>query len=414
MDESSKLRVRSMLAAWLPVLVVVAVVLAGVGGWVTYTAHVDPGTATEQRTTTVWTADSEFDHSATVTRENPIHAIGTVLTDRSAYLQSAAPVLDGAVTVEQQGLSENVTVALDATLVLASADEETTYWTDRRSLNDTRVANADGPVTLTFALNTSRVTERISEIESAVGATPGTTNTSVVVDATVSGTTADGEQRRLTFSRRVSLSVEGDTYAVNAPDSGEERVERTTTVTSDREYGPVYAVGGPLALLLGVAAVGALGVTHREGRIGLSDAERERLDYLDDRAEYDEWIVSVSLPPVDDQRRVATASSLADLVNLAIDEGTAVIEAPTGGTFHVVTDEYRYTYDPPAPGKQDDVLAWDDDSPERTEGASVDATGDDDSEAPRDGPATEAENGDWEEPDSLDANGTPPTEDDER
>ena len=348
MEESTRLRVRAVLSSWLTVLLVVAVVAGAVGAWATYTAHVAPGTTTEQRTTEVWSATAAFDHSATVTRQNPVFPVGTELTNRSTYFRSAAPVVNGTFTVAPQGLGGNVSVDLAATLVLESADEETTYWTDTSPINETSASDADGPVSLAFSLTVTEVSRRITTIQQGIGSTPGETTAAVVVDARVSGT-ADGEASSLAFSRSLSLGLNGDTYAVSSSGPASEAVERTTTVRVAQTYGPVRSLGGPLALLVGAVAAGGLAYASRSGDLALDDAERARLDYLDDREEFDQWIVSVELPVRDPDRPVATAATLADLVNLAIDSDAAVLESPDGEAFAVVTDGYRYRYHPPPP-----------------------------------------------------------------
>lgn len=347
MDEAARLRARAILSSWFIVLVGLAIVFGGVGMWATYTAHVDPGTTTEQRTTTAWSATGEFVHSATVTRQNPLYPVGTELTNRSTYFRKTTPELDGAFTVSQRGLTSDVSVDLTATLLLQSADEETTYWTDQRQLNETTAAGVGTrPVTIGFDLNVTRVAERIAEIEAGIGSAPGETSAAVVVTGEISGTT-DGAQSRLTFSRRLSLDLGGDTYAVSTPGDPEERVQREVTVETPREYGPLRAIGGPLAFVVGALATGGLAYAAREDQLSLDGAERERLAYLHDRAEFDEWIVSVRSPPVDDDQMVAEAASLADLVNLAIDSDAAVLENSTDETFHVIVDGVRYRYDPP-------------------------------------------------------------------
>ncbi|QZX98986.1 DUF5305 domain-containing protein [Halobaculum rubrum] len=346
MDEATRLRVRSALSSWLAVLLVVSFVVGGAGAWATYTAHVGSETETVERTTTVWTATGSFDHSATVVRANPLYPIGTTLTNRSTYFRSATPVLDGRFTVAAPGLQGNTSVELATTLSIESADEETTYWSDSRPLNST---TADGPATVAFSINTTDVADRIAAIESGIGSTPGETTVAVVVDVAIRGTTADGATSRLSFSSRLPVELNGDTYTVSDPGPIEESVERTVTERVEREYGPVRSIGGPIALLVGVVAIGTVGYIAGRGRPALTEAERARLEYLDDRSEFDQWIVSVDIPPASADGRPAEASSLADLVNLAIDTDNAVLKTPDAEEFHVVDGTYRYTYHAPPP-----------------------------------------------------------------
>lgn len=349
MDEATRLRVRSALSSWFTVLLVVSLAIGAAGAWATYTAHVGPETTTVDRTTTVWTATGSFDHSATVTRENPLYPVGTTLTNRSTYFRSATPVLDGTFTAAAPGIEGNASMDLSTTLVIESADEETTYWSDSRQLNSTTATSVDEPTTIAFSINTSAVTDRIAAIESGIGSTPGETTVAVVVDVEVRGTTADGSTSRLSFSSRLPVALNGDTYSVSDPGPIEEPVQRTVTDRVEREYGPIRAIGGPAALFVGVVGIGALGYLAGRGRPTLTETERARLEYLDDRSEFEQWIVSVNLPPESADGSSAEAASLADLVNLAIDTDNAVLEAADAEVFHVVAGEYRYTYHAPPP-----------------------------------------------------------------
>lgn len=333
------------MSSWFVIATVVLVAFAGLGAWATYTAHADPGTTTERRTAASWVADGGFDHSATVVRENPLYPVGTTLSNRSTYFAAAAPVLDGRYTVRQRGLSGEATVSLVADLVIRSADDEETYWTDRERLNGTEatVVGPDEPATVAFSVNVSRVEERIAEIREGIGDTPGETSVAVVVDARIVGL-LDGERSSLSFSRRLPLSLSGDTYAVTPPGDGPERVERMETADVPREHGPLRSVGGPFALAAGAVGLAGLAYGWREGRFELSAAERERLAHLDDREEFDEWIAAGRLDAaVADAPPAVEFDSLADLVNFAIDSDAGVVDDGSG-TFHVLTGGRRFVY----------------------------------------------------------------------
>ena len=348
MDEATRLRVRAALSSWFTALLIVSVVVGTAGVWATYTAHVDPGTTTAERTVTEWSATGSFDHSATVSESNPLYPVGAELTNRSTYFSAATPVLDGVYSVETSGLGGDASVELATTLEIRSADDETTYWRDTRPLNETTARTGDGPTAVSFSINTTAVENRVAAIQNSIGSAPGETSVAVVVDARIAGATGDGADSRLRFSSRLPIALGGDTYTVSDPGTDNEAVDRTVTERVPREYGPVRSVGGPLALALGLLAMGALGVVVGRGRPAIMEAERARLEFLEDRSEFDQWIVSVRLPPDATDRPTAEAASLADLVNLAIDSDAAVIEDPDDGAFHVVTGQYRYVYRPPS------------------------------------------------------------------
>lgn len=398
MEEATQLRLRSALSSWLTVLLVLSLVVGTAGAWATYTAHVDSGTTTVERTVTEWSVSGSFNHSATVTNSNPLYPVGTTLTNRSTYFRPVAPILNGSFTVGTSDLEEITSVELAATLVLQSTDEETTYWTDTRPLNTTMQPGTDGQTSVGFSINTTAVTQQIAAIEEGIGSTPGETSAAVIVDVRIAGTTDDGAESRLTFTSRLPIALSGDTYVVSGPGTVTEGVQRTVTDRVPQEDSPLRSTGGPIALIVGLVSLGGLGFVAGRDQPTLTGAERARLEFLNDRSEFDEWIVSVRLPDDTAGLSTAEAMSLADLVNLAIDSDAAVMENTDERSFHVVTDEYHYRYRPPMPvdrqrdsgdalsGEADPVFS------DQT-GETEDGTADPDSSAPNTESAVDATDG---------------------
>jgi hypothetical protein len=344
------LRARALVASWFAVLVAVAVALAVVGGAAAYTAHVDPGTTTEQVDRTHWSTSGRFAHSADVTRENPVFDVGSTLSNRSTYYTGVTPVLDGRYVLRYAGAgAEPATVDLDAALVIQSATEETVYWSNRTPL-DSAEARSVAPgesVEASFSLNATAVSDRRLAIQTALGDTGGELSTFVAVDVTVAGT-ANGEPANLSFTHRLPIAVGGDTYSVGPEETASESVTTTRTVTTTREYGPFWSLGGPILLLVGASAAAALVVGRRREAFALSTAERDLLAFRDERAEFDEWVVRARLSTDEfDGRARADAESLADVVDFAIDAGTGVVEDPGSGLFYAVAEELVVVYEPP-------------------------------------------------------------------
>ncbi len=345
------LRVRALVASWFAVLAVVAVALAVVGGAAAYTAHVDPGTTTEQVERTHWRADGGFAHSAEVTRENPVFAVGTTLSNRSTYYTGPTPVLDGRYVLNYAGTgAEPAAVDLEADMVIQSRSDGTVFWSNRTSL-DTAQAGSVAPgesVAVVFSFNATRLAERRSSIQAALGDTEGELSTFVAVDVTVAGT-ANGEPANLSFTHRLPVSVGSGTYSVGPEETGSQPLTTTRTVTTPREYGPFWSFGGPLLLLLGVSGIGALAVGRRREAFTLSAAERDLLAFRDERAEFDEWVVRARLSTDEfDGRTRADAESLEDVVDFAIDAGTGVVEDPQSRLFYAIAEELVVVYEPPA------------------------------------------------------------------
>lgn len=118
------------------------------------------------------------------------------------------------------------------------------------------------------------------------------------------------------------------------------------------------SVGGPLLLVGSLVAVIGLVVAGRRKTFALTEAEREWLEFREDRGDFDEWIVTMRLPDEVEKMPRAEADTLADLVDFAIDTDNAVVEHPDTGTFAVVHDGYRYAYPPPSnPATVDDADA---------------------------------------------------------
>jgi hypothetical protein len=345
------LRVRAVLSEWRPVVVIALVVLSAVGGWATYTAHVSPGTTTEQRQVDAWAAAGEFRHSATVTRANPVYPNGTRLSNQSTYFTGISPALDGQYRSRIDAAStDDLGVSLRATLVLQSVGENgQVYWRVNRSLS--REAAPDvapgGTVTVPFSVDVTRVSDRIENITETLGSSPAEPSVFVTVDVRVTGT-VEGRQQSVSFRDRLSITPGGETYTVSEPSDPGRTVQRTETVEVPAEYGPLRSVGGPLLLLAALGGLGGVYSLRGRGELSLSDAERAYLDYRSERREFDEWITSFRLPPEAFEKPRAEASSLRDLVDFAIDTNAGVVEPPDESAFYVIGDEFLYVYDPPA------------------------------------------------------------------
>ncbi|WP_435095807.1 DUF5305 domain-containing protein [Halorubrum sp. N11] len=354
----TRLRLRAVLNAQFAVILAVCLVAAAAGGALVYTTHVDPGTETETRTVSSLTVESEYVHSAEVTEPNSVFDTGTVLDDRTTYFTGVAPILDvGVQTSYAAADASDVEVSFESVLVIRNVGDgdgegeggETVYWEERETLA-TETVSGVGPgetATASFALNSSAVDATASEIESELGASPGETETLVTTDVTVEGT-INGDSTSYARTIEMTLDHSEDTYAVSEPGVQSDTSEQTEQVTVERSYGPLRSAGGPLLLLAGLAGLGGLAYARRESDLALTPAEREYLSYRDDRSEFAEWITAIRLPESVHERPEAEASTLRDLVDFAIDNDTGVVEDPATEAYHAVTEEFVYTYTPPA------------------------------------------------------------------
>jgi hypothetical protein len=139
------------------------------------------------------------------------------------------------------------------------------------------------------------------------------------------------------------------------PDPASASFSGTRTVSVPNEPGPVQTAGGPLLLVGGLAGLAGLAVLARRGGLETTERERAWLAYRAHRTEFGDWITTADLPEAAASLPAGQTETLADLVDLAIDTDSAVVEVPDGAAYHVVTDGYRYTFRPPAaPGRSSD------------------------------------------------------------
>ncbi len=353
-----KLRARGALARNLTVVVVALVVLALVGGWLTYTTYAAPETTTEQRVVSTWETTGAFDHGATVREENDVFAVGSRLENRSVYFTRIAPVLEGAYAfsyrASQQGdLSTTVNLSLVVRGVEGGggtgdqADARSVLWETRRPLNERSVESAPPgeTVRVPFSVDVSEVANATDRISEDLGGAPGTVQTRVEATVTLRGQ-VNGRQVERTMTHALPVTPENGRYVVEYAGPTTDEYESTAPVTIERSYGPVRRYGAPLLLVAALAGEAAVALAQSRNWLELSPAEREWLAYRDDRAEFDEWITAFDLPAETFDRPRATAESLGDLVDFAIDVDSGVVEVDEGH-FVVLHDGTRYEYRAP-------------------------------------------------------------------
>ncbi len=345
------LRLRSVVSGQIGILILVFLLITAAGGYLTYGAYVQSETTTEERTVSQWEVQQEFDHSATVTRDNTVFALGTVLDGRNTYFGNIAPKLDGSFSTGYTGESDGVEVTESVTLVYRSVDEDTgtVYWSEEQELTETATEDLppDESTNSNFTINTSAVNSRLGDINSELGSDPGSVEIFVEAETQFSGT-VDGQSVDQTYTNQLPIDIGTDTYTVDDPGEATDEFTQSETVSVPVEPSPIERYGGPILLVLGLLGSALLAVAYRNGGLELTDAEREYLSYQQDLTQFDEWIVRVSLPESVFDRPVARAASLADLADFAIDSNNPVVEDPETGTYYVVDDDAIYRFDPPA------------------------------------------------------------------
>lgn len=350
---TSKLRLRAVLDRnrGLAAAVLLACVL--LGGWLTYGAYAAPGTHLEERPESEWTLSGSLSHGATVTdvANGTAFDPGERVSNRSVYFERVMPVLRGNLSLAATGTDAPVEVRINRSVAVRSVDaggpgeRSTVYWENRTALGTTRATLAPGErLRLPYRVNVTRALQRAENVSKRIDS-PGQPRVVVAMTAVATRQAEDARPRQLRL--RLSVDDDGGVYRVRTEPASQTFTE-TRTVSVTNEPGPLREAGGPLLLVGGIAGLAGLGALTVLGRLGLTDRERAWLDYRTHRADYDEWVTTVRLPPEAERLPAGEAPTLADLVDVAIDTDSAVLESPAGDVYHVIDDGYRYTFEPPA------------------------------------------------------------------
>ena len=350
------LRVRSVVDRHLIAVAGVVVVLLLVGGFVTYDAWASPDRETVTEQVSAWESVGEFDHEATVVNGSRAFDEGAVLSNRTVYFTSASPVLDGTfrysyAATESGSIDVETTVELLVRSVAEGEESSHEYWRFAEELaSGSDTLAPDETHEIAFSQDVRAIEEEIRALETDLGQSPGTTETAVVATVRLDGTRNGREvDRRRTY--RLPIAVEEAVYRVENPgpvaDSGNREEQRLVTV----EPGPLTGVGGPAVLVAGLVGLAGLAAGRYRGSLTLTDREREVLGFQRERSEFDEWISEAYVPShrVGEAETHVKTTSLADLVDLAIDNDRRVLETPDRNQFVVLDGEVVYTYEAPAP-----------------------------------------------------------------
>jgi hypothetical protein len=366
MSLSLSLRLKATLDRRVRVIALVFAVLLVTGSWATYVATAAPATTTEEVPGPAVVAVTSFEHAATVTVENPVYEVGTVLTDRPVYYGAVSPVLDGTfvygVDVLAGSNTGTVTVVAEAASYLRSVERSrdgsvaVEYWrTGGVPLATANATLAPGErLTLPFTTNVSAATLRAIDLGTALGDATGDREVVVEVVLRTVGTPGGVD---LDETRRFELPVRlGERYVVDAAAPARERFDAPpTTVTVERPREPVtgsLALSSAVVGALGLAALGGVRALSG-GRPLLSETERRVVRFHADRDRYDDWIVTARLPAAVESLPGVEVDSIRALVDVASGTGSSVIETPGRARYVVVADEVSYVFDPVAAGALD-------------------------------------------------------------
>lgn len=349
------LRLRSLAERWFSVLVIVSVLVAATGVYITHDAYASPAQTTEAVPGPWWETTGTFDYGATVTKSNPVYTVGSRVSARQAYFYSVMPVLDGAFTFDYAASDEGtLTADVDTQLIHRAVDteqdgDEVVYW-ERNTVVERRTFDGVTPgqsVAVPFSVNMTEEMAAVERIEASLGQTVEP-ETMIVTSVRLRGT-VNGQAVDRTEQYRLRIEDVGTTYNVIAPPDEESTVrydsERVVTIPAKTSTARLLA--GAMAVIAGIVGIGVLLGARRRGLLSLADDERKVLSFDADRQTFDDWITSIYLPEEAFSRPRARATSLGNLVDFAIDTGNSVVEDPDETAFYVLHGEYLYVYEPP-------------------------------------------------------------------
>lgn len=348
---------RSSIQRYATVILAIFVGTAVLGGAGLYSAGV--GLDTEERTETVaeWSTSATFSHSAVIQHDTTVFSRGERLADRSMYFTRVSPTADGEYVVSHNGDIDDGVGTIDLWLVLRSSEQQTIgderreviHWERREELATVtdRPFESGDQQRVSFSVNASTVRERLSQIETELGASPGATEAVIVANASFSGIVG-GERLSETRSDRLQVELDPNTFSIVSDIEQPTTQAVTEAVTVPADPSPVMTYTGASAFAVGLAgAVGFLWL-RSAGAFALSAAERRRLSFERTREKHDRWICR-GQPSDAEGRDVVELDTLADAVTVAMVNDRVVVERRWPRLEYAVFEEdvtYRFT--PPA------------------------------------------------------------------
>lgn len=343
-----QLRLRAVLADYRLLVLFVLVVVCAAGLWLSYGAYAEgPPETTEEHTVEIWSTSGTVGHSATAANETTLYPEGVHFSNEPVYFATISPTADVRYRTSYDAPTGEANVSISATLVVRAVEDETVYWQDTEPAANTTATGVEPgePVYVDFEVPVADLGEHIDRIEAEFGASPGETEMLIDVETEFEGTIAD-ETQSAQETDRIHIDYDGNTYAFG--NGGyKQSYDETRTETVEVPPGPARTAGGPLLAVVGF--VGLLAVSAAWLRWpDPTRTEREWLQYLDDREEYDELVTTADVPTEVGTAPTAELSSFGALARLAIDVEAALLYDPRRDQYLVRDDELLYVFSPPA------------------------------------------------------------------
>ncbi|WP_048075304.1 DUF5305 family protein [Haloquadratum walsbyi] len=220
--------------------------ITAVGGYLTYTTHVEPGVTEEQQTVSTWSRTATFAHGATVTGENPVYDLGRRLSEQRAYFPRIQRVVSGEYDVSYDASSEGSTeVRTELQLLVQGQSDQTVLWGSSSALSETTVTDVTpgSTTTVEYQFNINQTRLQIEQVEETFGDVPGElviiirANTQIMSD--VNGCVIDRQ-----YTDYLRLIPDRNAFRVRDPGELTNSTTRTQTIQAQREYSTFRRIGG--------------------------------------------------------------------------------------------------------------------------------------------------------------------------
>jgi len=316
------------------VLLIVAIAgLAGSCGWA-YWEYTNQHTETVTTVDYGYTYTATYEVEATVTEENPIYEMGTVLSDMAGYFYAVSPqsTIDLTFTFDPSLSDASVDISTESYLMLKEQnDDGIAFWSKRIPLSSSSGSvTGEGSLTDSFVLEADTIRARVMEIRDSLGASVGRGEGEVVTHLTYEGEIASTTISDDTY---VSLPVTlgPDYYAFDMSEASQSEAQNYYTAQQRQVQNTLSDIYIPLAACVAFALAAILIAWHgRRSREGVVDMGK-----------YSEWISS-GIYPGDKWEKMVYVSHLADLVDVAIDTNKRVIYDAAEKMFFVIDDPILY------------------------------------------------------------------------
>ena len=345
------IQIRDTVSSNFEYLLVALLALVLVSGYLTYGVYVSPGTEIETVEDSNWSSTAVYSHEATVQSERDVFDRGVVLENKSVYLSSVAPVLNGTFQYGYEASNGGeLSATVEQTLIVRAVGDEGAfeYWRQETDLGSERISGLQSGdrVTVLFSINVTETRQRIEEIESQLDGSTGETEIVVESNLTLSGQ-RNGLAVNETNSYRIQITGQDNSYRVQNDEAVTDSGQQFRQETVPASYGPLRSVLAPVLFVLSMLGILALAVGRRQGKFELSDTERVWLGYRAEAEEFEEWLSTGTIPDEALSRTTVRVETLEDLVDLAIDSNRRVIRDHSRDLCAVLLEETVYVYELP-------------------------------------------------------------------